>query len=64
MTYGLRPLILSLSKDHLLASVVATRSSALGGLHTLAVEHGSTGRRRTPDPLAVCHHEEVVHALE
>src|SRR5215204_554527 len=55
---------LSFAPLDLLASIVAPRAAALGGLNALAVEHSSTRRSLASDPLPVGHDEQVVHRLE
>src|ERR687898_3196712 len=55
---------LPLAAPHLLACIVAPWSAALGGLDRLAIDHSSTGRGFTSDPLPIRHNEQVVDALE
>src|SRR3954468_8992179 len=50
---------LPLAPVHLLARIVAARTTALGRLHGLAVEHGGARRRLAPDPLPVRHDQEA-----
>src|SRR5215213_289831 len=55
---------LPLAPLHLLGRVIAPRSAPLAGSDRLAVDHGSTRRRLTPNALPVGYDEEVVHGLE
>ena len=62
-TWRLRPLILSLSKDDLLAPVIAARPTHLGGLGRLAVNDRRTRLARAADALTVALAQGRVDAL-
>jgi hypothetical protein len=52
-----------LATRDLLACVVAAWAAGLGGLGTLAVEHGGRGAGGAPDPLAIAHDQMMVDRL-
>jgi hypothetical protein len=54
----------ALASIDLLASIIATRSTSLGGLDALAVDDRGRGAGVAPDPFAICHHERVVYPFK
>jgi hypothetical protein len=55
---------LALATCDLLARIIASRATAIGGLHALAVEYTGGGGRLPPNPLAIRHDQRVVDGLK
>lgn len=55
---------MSLAPFDLLASVIAPRAAAFRGLDALTVDNGCARAGLAPRPVAVSHHQSMVHSLK